>query len=963
MYRHESRGWARESATMRMMGGKLLRISMVALVLVLGTSSVWAQSPPPSLDACEAQIDRDPHDPSGYYCIYRWALAGGSPDEAVTILRRYFRKNPRAYRIEMLIAWIDRIREGDDWRETLRHAVDGMESAGDDYGVVYGGLMLAFELGQQGKLAESEAMLERCARAAERTGDATMQARVWVGQGALATRRQDYSQDIHLLRQAEKAVFPDGPYDIRATVVDNLGSDYWYLCQYRKAFEAFQRATRLRKEAHDLWWQAITVHDMAVCAMSLRNEGEMSAEAVDELLKGGLDLAERSRNAEIEAAMHVLAGRQERDDGARRHYERALEIARSNGYADTEIEALEGIGNSLAEQGPPSRAEAERYLAEAESRARQTGQRVHLGHVMVSKARLDALFGTPQQAVQAHLKTLDFIEDLRAPQVRGTVRAQAFSHWDFVYYRLAGLLLARAELSKTPVEDRALAFRTMERFRARELLDRLATPRQVSRAMVESELFQRHRVVLQEISEVQLALADPDLDATGRKNALIRLGELEEDESRLRDELQRRFPGPQESAHPAIPELREVQALLGPGQALLAYQLWDGEPETWPHLEIGQSWLLLVTRDRAGAIGLPPRRDLRVRVGILEGLLTAPGSPSGEDIRAAVRLYDDLLATALEELPAGIRRLVIVPDDALYRCPFAALRSARAASPVGARFEITTAPSAAVWAHLKGSEQAAGQRSRQAALILYAPAAWDDFDGTNPFRSAGPWREGFRLAPLPHAAEEARALERAAGHGSRILTGTGASEAALKEMSLGSFGIIDLVTHAVVDEEQPERSAIILAPGNEGEDGFLQVREIPDLHLDGQLVILSSCGSSSGRLLGGEGAQSLARAFLEGGAGAVLASLWPLEDEQAASLFGDLSKELGRGRRVSDALRRAQRHAVDRGMPVEAWAGVIVVGDGDVRPLPGHPASGRWVLALIFAGLVLLAAFLARRSR
>ena len=154
-----------------------------------------------------------------------------------------------------------------------------------------------------------------------------------------------------------------------------------------------------------------------------------------------------------------------------------------------------------------------------------------------------------------------------------------------------------------------------------------------------------------------------------------------------------------------------------------------------------------------------------------------------------------------------------------------------------------------------------------------------------------------------------------------------------------AFAIIDLVTHAVVDDEQPERSAILLAPGSDDEDGFLQVREIADLDLDGQLVILSSCRSSSGRILGGEGAQSLARAFLEAGAGAVLASLWPLEDEEASILLSSFARSLGRGRSVAGALSAAQRDAVDAGMPAASWAGLVVLGDGDLRPLPAGTPS------------------------
>jgi len=933
----------------------------VAVLVLLAPVQALAQAPPASLDVCRAEIDRNPRYTPAYYCIYRFVLAHGQEDQAVELLRHYQRRNPDVYRIQMFIAWIDRIRERDSWMETLGRAVDGMEATGDDFGVVYGGLMLAFELGQQGKLAESEALLERCARAAARTKDPIMQARVWVGEGALAMRRQDYSRDIHLLRLAERAVFPDGPYDIRATVIDNLGSDFWYLCQYRKAFEAFQRATRVREEAHDLWWQAITVYDMALCAMNMMDQGEMTAPEVNRLLERGLDLAVRSSNAEIEAGMQVLMGRWLRGEAARSHFQEALAIARRHSFVTAEIEAMEGLAGNLAERGPSFRREAEDLLQRAARRARETGQRFLLAQVMASRARLEALYGTPKEAVQAHLETLGFIEDLRAPGVRGAVRAQTFSHWRYVYYRLAGLLLARAKASATPEQDLALAFRTMERFRARELLEELGSRRTVSPEERASEPYRERETVLRRIAAVQRTLADPDLDAAGRQRALARLGRLEEDASRLKDELLRRFPDSSGTAGAAIPKLRAIQALLARDQAMLSYQLWDGEPGRRPHLEVARSWLLVLTRDRVRAIGLLSRRDLRARVGMVEGALTEPEATPDSTASLTVRLYDDLLAGALDDLPGNVRRLVIVPDDVLWRCPFAALRPSPDAEPAGCRFEITTVPSAAVWAHIKRREPGAGARS--AALILSAPACGASAEEASSHRAAGPWREGLRLPPLPHAAEEARALLRAAGPGSRMLTGAEASEAALKRMPLASFGILDLVTHAAVDEEQAERSAIILAPGSPTEDGFLQVREIPELDLDGQLVILSSCSSSSGKILGGEGAQSLARSFLEAGAGAVLASLWPLEDQQAASLFSELSHQLGRGRRVAEALRLAQRHSIETGMPTGAWAGVVVLGDGDLRPLPPRGTRRFWLPFLLLMGVVLLGVLLLRRTR
>lgn len=946
---------------MGVMSLQRFRHQLLVAVLLLATATAGAQAP--SLEQCRPEIEKNPANPVAYYCVYRSVLAFGRHDEAAALLRQSFRENPRVFRIELLMAWIDRMRGKSDSDELIREAIDGMESTGDAHGVVYGGLELAFRLGEQGEYTEAEALLERCARAAERTGDPTMDARVWIGQATLARWHSDYSQWLYLTRRAEKISFPDGPYDLRCAVLDNLGAAYWYLCRYREAFDAFEATAHILEQAHDLWGQAGSVYNMALCAGNLLRDGEMETVEYQSLLERGRDLAIESGNHKAEPEMTLLLGQQLKGAEALSYFDRALEIARSRGLIQVEVNALRSSGVVMAEMGPRFREESDRRFREARERARETGQYFLLGETLADEARVRARWGSPEEGIAAHLDALDLIERIRAPQVEGNIRAQAFSHWAGVYYRLAGFLLQGSASSATRDDDCALAFRTIERFRARELLETIDAPNRNRQTGIDSAAFSEREEVLARISAVQRALSDFDLDPMDRQDALRELEDLEVLESDLRVQLLRESPAFAAVHQPTIPDLVEVQAHLAPDQALLSYQIWDGESDMHPPLEIGQSWLMLITREQAEVFALPARRDLRGRVDILDGLLSSRDASEDSAVKASVRLYEDLLQEALASLPAEIRRLVIIPDDVLFRCSFRGLRASDDAVPIGSRFEISVVPSAAVWVYLKNQSLGRLPEPRSAALIFFAPAIGEIDEKEPGFRAAGPWVEGLRLAPLRHAEREARSLKRVAGRGSLMLSGAEASERALKQISFEGFGMIDLVTHAVVDDEQPERSAILLAPGSEDEDGLLQVREIPDLALDGQLVILSSCRSSSGRILGGEGAQSLARAFLQAGAGAVLASLWPLEDEEASILFSHFSRALGRGESVAGALSTAQRAAIDAGMPAAGWAGLVVLGDGDLRPLPAG-SNQIWVWILIGVSVaVLFGVFRVARSR
>jgi CHAT domain-containing protein len=149
-----------------------------------------------------------------------------------------------------------------------------------------------------------------------------------------------------------------------------------------------------------------------------------------------------------------------------------------------------------------------------------------------------------------------------------------------------------------------------------------------------------------------------------------------------------------------------------------------------------------------------------------------------------------------------------------------------------------------------------------------------------------------------------------------------------------------------VDDENAESSAVLLAAGSDQEDGKLEVREIVDLDLSGQLVVLSACHSASGLLVEGEGVMSLARAFFQAGATTVVASLWQLRDNEAKELFGRFYPHLAEGRSVAASLQAAKKESLEAGAAAEAWAGVVVLGDGSAAPFQREragPFGLRWL--------------------
>lgn len=106
-----------------------------------------------------------------------------------------------------------------------------------------------------------------------------------------------------------------------------------------------------------------------------------------------------------------------------------------------------------------------------------------------------------------------------------------------------------------------------------------------------------------------------------------------------------------------------------------------------------------------------------------------------------------------------------------------------------------------------------------------------------------------------------------------------------------------------------------------GNPKLLLARDIASLDIDGvELVVLSACSTGVGQMVEGEGIASLASAFLQAGANAVLASLWPVGDKQASEIMSLFYSAL-ENHPAAEALKYAQDKARTKGMLTRDWAG------------------------------------------
>lgn len=185
-------------------------------------------------------------------------------------------------------------------------------------------------------------------------------------------------------------------------------------------------------------------------------------------------------------------------------------------------------------------------------------------------------------------------------------------------------------------------------------------------------------------------------------------------------------------------------------------------------------------------------------------------------------------------------------------------------------------------------------------------------------------------ARLRWAAEEARAVAASWPQGHRLLVGEQATESAFKA-DAGGFGTLHLATHSTWNRMNPLLSALELEPG-EGEDGRLEVHEILGLELTAELVTLSACETALGggyfaEVPAGDDFVGLTRAFLHAGGGAVIASLWEVDDRSTLEMMRDLYARLPEMRPAA-ALAASQSALLQDGELAHPyhWAGFVLVG-------------------------------------
>lgn len=213
------------------------------------------------------------------------------------------------------------------------------------------------------------------------------------------------------------------------------------------------------------------------------------------------------------------------------------------------------------------------------------------------------------------------------------------------------------------------------------------------------------------------------------------------------------------------------------------------------------------------------------------------------------------------------------------------------------------------------------------------------------------WSRPISSAELKLAADLLKA------GGSKVTTGAEFTDTALMERrDLKDYRVIHFATHGLVTAPRPEcpaRPALLTSFGGPLTDGLLSFRDIFDLSLDADTIILSACDTAgaatasatreAGITTGGNFAlDGLVRAFVGAGARAVIASHWPVPDsfDATKTLITGLFADAGEVS-VGEALRRSQVKMMDIAETSHPyyWSGFAIIGDAAKPLISSRPGA------------------------
>lgn len=814
---------------------------------------------------------------------------------------------------------------------------------------------IAGNIGTRDKaLAEITAALNLYKETTDKAGEAAC----LTIQGLSHSLDREEDQAIQLHRQAGEIFRMIGDRYSEATTINGEGQAYEFMNENSMALEKYQQALRLFQENGASDAAAVTIFKIAKI---YRLTGDQS-QALANYDKGLLLSRTAGKNRLQATILNDIASIQASPkdfEKTVRQYRKSLSFFVAVGDRRGQTEALNSFGDFLSKAGKMYQALRTYEQALAMSKeVKDDGVRVTS---LLNVAKINRDLDRLTEAVPYVEQSIGIIEGLRNNVGSPDYRASYFSGVRRHYDLLIDILMKLARQSGDwKYAEKALL--VSENSRARALRDLIIAAGADIRQDAPANLLAQEREVrglIRAQAEYSMQLSMRGGNEAESNEVTRQIHELTSKYQQIDADL--RGNNSRFGAEPAPPSMAEIQSkFLEDDSIVLEYAL--GEEH---------SYLWAITRDSFASYDLPSRKILETATFELYQLMTARQNKAGVQqaeyvnrVEASERLYPEkamllskiLLGPVANQLRS--RRIIVVTEGVLQFIPMDALPppdiDAKASADAGllpalvTTNEVVNLPSLATLAAIRSEKDRRAQPNKLVAVladpvfsesddrvksdksrVATIPAVFEqsglrDIQASN--NGDGPTR-------LAHADEEAEAILAAARGGGMVVKGFDASRENASGSLLGQYKIVHFATHAFLNNQHPEMSGLVFAlvkPDGRKTNGFMPLRDIYNLNLSADLVVLSTCDSALGKDLRGEGLIGLTRGFMAAGSKSVVASLWKVDDRSTAVLMEHFyNAVLQDGLTPSAALKYA-KEAVRRERGWQSpyfWAGFVLQGE------------------------------------
>lgn len=818
-------------------------------------------------------------------------------------------------------AHLHRRGEADAARALLERALEVTRAADDAPGEISSRSSLSRVLRE---LGDVEAALEQHDEALRRAGERSVTSRrrtLLLNAGLFYRMAGELDRALTTFTEGLELAMANQDAGYEALFRNHLGALLCQIGEYGEAREHLERSAALAEAAADRR-QLATV--LLFLGWTDLGEGD-SATALTRIEQGLASIvADDTLELPLLFASSVARMRLGQADEARVALVALAEKAHRRGLRLNALDAERALATVHLESGALDR--AAESLAKATTLAAELGDPLRQAAIESLLARLKGERGQVEEALAHAERAIEVRESVRSRLVDPDLRTSFLARWRGDFDRAIEMLMRlAAERPGAGYERRA--FELSEGAHARTLTELLAEARVDVERGISPELARQEREAERRLAHAESELNDlytrplpKEPEAAAHAWQERRLREARDEARRLHAEVERhiRRSSPQyaELRYPRPPTVEEVQQRLPAGTALLEYALGERS-----------SVLFVVTREELAAVPLAPWKTIKEAVASARPDLEKPSPLTRGRLHDSLHELGRLLLAPAAGRLAGVERLIVVPDRDLFYLPFETLPDPAAPElgPGGAlrRWTISYLPSAAVLRHLEREAKPAWRRE---LLVLANPPV--------PALLAGDGDRREDLTDLEGAAREARRIFDLFPPGSADLRlGAAAGEGLLTDAGVaGAARRLHIASHGVISDTEAADSYVLLA-ADPPHDGRLLLREVFDLDLAAELVVLSGCETALGPHVEGEGVLGFTRGFLYAGARDLVVSLWPVSDHGTEELMVELYRQILAGRPVADALRAAKLARLDDGENPFVWAPFVAFG----APGPGPP--------------------------